>query len=115
MVLYKWLQDSAYGDRFAGGVFTHSALRTFNYHRWLSSVAGTVVEARIVQGQAWLKVDVMELAGDADEEPKRAARCTGHLLPICADAWAGGAWIRDWFGGLPFGWDGSGVFGDDDC
>ena len=72
MVHNKLLQDSAYGDRFAGGVFPHSALRTSDYHRWHSPVAGTVVEARIVQGQASLKVDVMELAGDADEEPQRA-------------------------------------------
>lgn len=66
------LKDSLYGDRFAGGIFTHSALRTFDYHRWHSPVAGTVVEARIVQGQAWLEVDVVELAGNADEEPRRA-------------------------------------------
>ena len=54
------LRDSAFAARFAGGVFTHVALRTFDYHRWHSPVSGTVVEARIVQGQAYLDVNVIE-------------------------------------------------------
>ena len=36
------LRDSAYAERFAGGLFMHSALRTFDYHRFHSPVAGTV-------------------------------------------------------------------------
>jgi phosphatidylserine decarboxylase len=50
------LDDSPYAGRFAGGVFSHSALRTFDYHRWHAPVRGTVLEARVVQGQVWLDV-----------------------------------------------------------
>ena len=54
------LRDSAFAGRFAGGVFTHVALRTFDYHRWHSPVAGTVLEARNIQGQAYFDVEVVE-------------------------------------------------------
>ena len=54
------LSDSPHADRFAGGVFTHSALRTFDYHRWHAPAAATVVEARIIQGRAWLDVQVQQ-------------------------------------------------------
>lgn len=55
------LRDSPYAARFAGGVFTHIALRTFDYHRWHCPVAGTVLETRVVQGQAFLDVTVVQL------------------------------------------------------
>ena len=58
--IHQLLADSSYADRFAGGTFMHSALRTFDYHRWHSPVAGRIVEARIVRGQACLDVDVIE-------------------------------------------------------
>jgi phosphatidylserine decarboxylase len=50
------LAGSAYADRFAGGMFTHSFLNTFDYHRWHTPVRGTVVEARVLHGQAYLDV-----------------------------------------------------------
>jgi len=74
-----WNSDHA--DRFAGGVFTHSALRTFDYHRFHSPVAGTVREARIVQGQAYLDVDVIDSTAHAGAEPRRvlhAVEGTGY-------------------------------------
>ena len=37
---------------------THSSLRTFDYHRWHAPAAATVVEARVIQGRAWLDVKV---------------------------------------------------------
>ena len=55
------LDGSEYAPRFAGGVFTHSALRTFDYHRWHAPVRGTVLEARVVQGQVWLDVTAREV------------------------------------------------------
>lgn len=57
------LEGSPYADRFAGGVFTHSALRTFDYHRWHAPVSGQVVEARVVRGQAYLDVTTIESEG----------------------------------------------------
>ena len=50
------LDGSPHAHRFANGVFTHSGLRTFDYHRWHAPVAGTVVEARLIKGQAYLEV-----------------------------------------------------------
>lgn len=58
------LDGSPYADRFAKGVFTHSALRTFDYHRWHAPVAGTVIEARLIRGQAYLDVTTIEHGGE---------------------------------------------------
>ena len=54
--IHQLLDGSAYAERFGGGIFTHSALRTYDYHRWHAPVPGKVVEARIIQGQAFLDV-----------------------------------------------------------
>lgn len=73
------LAGSEFAQRFAGGVFTHSALRTFDYHRWHAPVSGTVVEARIVQGQAWLDVTAVEVGVDGDKRNVlRAMEGTGY-------------------------------------
>lgn len=56
--IHQLLEGSAYADRFRGGIFTHSFLNTFDYHRWHAPVRGTVVEARVLQGQAYLDVEV---------------------------------------------------------
>lgn len=53
------LEGSEYADRFKGGIFTHSFLNTFDYHRWHTPVPGKVVEARVIQGQAYLDVDTV--------------------------------------------------------
>jgi phosphatidylserine decarboxylase len=53
------LQGSDHADRFAGGTFMHSALRTYDYHRWHAPVPGTVVEARNIDGRAWLDVEAI--------------------------------------------------------
>ncbi len=59
--IQQLLEDSEYADRFRGGIFTHSFLNTFDYHRWHTPVQGTVLEARIIQGQAYLDVDVNQV------------------------------------------------------
>lgn len=60
----KWnildlLKDSPYADRFEGGIFMHSFLNTFDYHRQHAPVAGKVVEARTIPGQVYLEVSVV--------------------------------------------------------
>ncbi|HEX9730439.1 MAG TPA: phosphatidylserine decarboxylase [Thermoanaerobaculia bacterium] len=50
------LDCSEYAQRFRGGIFTHSFLNTFDYHRWHTPVAGTVIERKVIQGQAYLDV-----------------------------------------------------------
>ncbi len=52
------LAGSAYADRFKGGIFTHSFLNTYDYHRWHTPVQGKVVEAKVIQGQTYLDVVV---------------------------------------------------------
>jgi len=69
--IHELLKDSRYASRFAGGEFMHCALRTFDYHRWHSPVAGTVLEARIIPGQAWLDVDVADVEGPPGEQARR--------------------------------------------
>jgi len=54
------LEGSEYSDRFKGGIFTHSFLNTYDYHRWHTPVQGKVLESRIIQGQAYLNVSVTE-------------------------------------------------------
>ncbi|KAK3309810.1 phosphatidylserine decarboxylase-domain-containing protein [Chaetomium strumarium] len=50
------LNGSQYASSFAGGVWSHSFLCTWNYHRLHAPVSGTVVEARVIQGGAYLQV-----------------------------------------------------------
>lgn len=54
--IHQLLEGSAHADRFRGGIFTHSFLNTFDYHRWHAPVRGKVVESRVLQGQAYLDV-----------------------------------------------------------
>lgn len=54
--IHQLLEGSAYADRFKGGIFTHSFLNTFDYHRWHTPVRGKVLEARVLQGQAYMEV-----------------------------------------------------------
>lgn len=54
------LQDSEYADTFAGGIFCHSFLNTYDYHRLHTSVAGKVLEAKFIPGQVYLEVELAE-------------------------------------------------------
>lgn len=58
------LKDSAYAERFKGGIFTHSFLNTFDYHRWHTPVRGKILEAQVIQGQAYLDVEVNQVIVD---------------------------------------------------
>lgn len=51
--IHELLQGSQYADRFQGGIFTHSFLKSTDYHRWHTPVRGKVVEARVIQGQVF--------------------------------------------------------------
>jgi phosphatidylserine decarboxylase precursor len=56
--IHQLLDGSDYADRFRGGIFTHSFLNTFDYHRWHSPVQGRILEARVIQGQAFMDIRV---------------------------------------------------------
>ena len=64
MVHPRIVEDSDYADRFKGGTFTHSFLNTYDYHRWHTPVRGKILEAQIIQGQAYLRVDVDQVLVD---------------------------------------------------
>jgi phosphatidylserine decarboxylase precursor len=50
------LEGSPYKERFKGGIFMHSFLNTYDYHRLHVPVGGRVVESRVIQGQVYLDV-----------------------------------------------------------
>ena len=50
------LEGSPYRDRFVNGMFMHAFLNTTDYHRQHAPVGGTVLEARVIPGQAYLEV-----------------------------------------------------------
>ncbi len=62
--IHELLKDSAYADCFKGGIFTHSFLNTYDYHRWHTPVQGKILEAKVIQGQAYLDVDVNQVIVD---------------------------------------------------
>jgi len=67
------LQDSAYANDFKGGIFCHSFLNTYDYHRQHTSVAGKVLEAKFIPGQVYLEVNLKEQGEiDADGDVARA-------------------------------------------
>ena len=77
--VHQLLEGSDHADRFSGGTFTHCALRTYDYHRWHAPVPGRVIEARIIQGQAFL--DVVAQPGMVDGKRRnvlRAIEGTGY-------------------------------------
>ena len=50
------LQDSNYKDEFAGGIWMHAILDSFDYHRQHAPVAGIVREAKIIEGAAYMDI-----------------------------------------------------------
>jgi len=49
------LGDSAYKEKFKGGVFTHTFLSVSDYHRYHVPVGGKVVEIRNIPGRTWIE------------------------------------------------------------
>ncbi|KAA8914693.1 phosphatidylserine decarboxylase-related protein [Sphaerosporella brunnea] len=50
------LEGSEYAGAFKGGKFMHAFLNTTDYHRQHAPVMGNVVEAKVIQGAAYLEV-----------------------------------------------------------
>lgn len=66
------LQDSKYAEDFQGGLFTHSFLNTYDYHRQHTPVAGRVLEARFIPGQVYLEVNLSDQGEYANGDLARA-------------------------------------------
>lgn len=62
------LQDTQYKNDFAGGVFCHSFLNTYDYHRQHTPVAGKVLEAKFIPGQVYLEVNLQKLTKQEEED-----------------------------------------------
>lgn len=58
------LEGSDYKDDFAGGIWMHQFLNTTDYHRQHAPVGGKVLEAREIQGTAYLQVVAEPIPGD---------------------------------------------------
>jgi phosphatidylserine decarboxylase len=77
--IHQLLDGSAYADRFRGGIFTHSFLNTFDYHRWHAPVEGRVLEARVLQGQTFMDIGVRSAIVDGRaQNVLRAIDGTGY-------------------------------------
>ncbi len=63
------LQDSKFGDVFAGGIFCHTFLNTYDYHRQHTPVAGKVVEAKFIPGQVYLDVELKDQEDPGEGDP----------------------------------------------
>ncbi|KAI5925630.1 phosphatidylserine decarboxylase-domain-containing protein [Camillea tinctor] len=50
------LKGSEYADAFDGGIWMHAFLNMYNYHRQHAPVSGRVLEARNIQGSAYVEV-----------------------------------------------------------
>jgi phosphatidylserine decarboxylase precursor len=72
--IHQLLEGSAYVDRFRGGIFTHSFLNTFDYHRWHAPVQGKILEARVIPGQAFMDIGVKSAIVDGKTENVLDAR-----------------------------------------
>jgi phosphatidylserine decarboxylase len=79
------LADSEHADDFAGGVFCHSFLNTFDYHRLHAPVAGKVIEARFIPGQVYLEVN-LEQRNDSNDDGRLARAVTPRRLLHAEDS-----------------------------
>ncbi|MGL5618820.1 MAG: phosphatidylserine decarboxylase, partial [Tannerellaceae bacterium] len=68
------LEGSPYKDRFKGGTWCHSFLNTFDYHREHAPVGGKVLEARVIQGTAYLEVNPELVPNDTEGKHKLAMK-----------------------------------------
>ncbi|BAW79853.1 phosphatidylserine decarboxylase [Candidatus Nitrosoglobus terrae] len=58
------LKDSAYARDFEGGIFVHSFLNVYDYHRQHAPASGKILEAKFIPGQVYLdvKLEVLDTA-----------------------------------------------------
>lgn len=77
------LKDSKYADRFKGGIFMHSFLNSTDYHRWNSPVRGKVLEAKTIQGQNYLGVEVVKIIDAEGKERNHLSAQDGTGYQFC--------------------------------
>ena len=72
------LADSAHAEAFEGGLFCHSFLNTYDYHRLHTPVAGRVVEARFIPGQVYLQVELKS----SEDGPAPNEDLANAIIPV---------------------------------
>lgn len=78
--IMELLEGSPYKDRFKGGYFTHSFLNTQDYHRQHAPVGGTIVEARNIQGTAYMQVEAIPVEGDTNGRHEVIGKREFHIV-----------------------------------
>jgi phosphatidylserine decarboxylase len=73
------LKDSTYAKDFEGGIFIHSFLNIFDYHRQHAPAAGRVLEARFIPGQVYLEVRLQHL--DAEGRAEEDSSLPNAVIP----------------------------------
>lgn len=68
------LEGSKYKDDFKGGIWIHQFLNTTDYHRQHAPVGGKVIEARVLQGTAYLGVEAVPIPNDPQNRTKIVRR-----------------------------------------
>lgn len=78
------LGHSQFAPHFHGGTYVHYFLGPFDYHRFHSPVSGTIEQSEVVQGLAYLNVDIEDGQFDAPDDAKDGyeARQTRGILVI---------------------------------
>ncbi|KAK3175143.1 hypothetical protein OEA41_002389 [Lepraria neglecta] len=75
--IHGLLKESPYAGLFEGGIFIHSFLNTFDYHRQHTPIDDKVVEARTIDGQLYLGVTVANDPETGKPKFKGQRRVTG--------------------------------------
>lgn len=81
--------DVLKGGEFACGSFVHAYLAPFDYHRQHAPVSGRVREAKVVQGQCYLQVDIEAATpggGAPRLRPVRPIPLPGDVEPTAEDS-----------------------------
>ena len=73
------LKDSEYANDFEGGIFVHSFLNVYDYHRQHAPVGGKILEAKFIPGQVYLDVELEIL--DAQERAEENSNLANAVMP----------------------------------
>ncbi len=68
------LEGSPFKDRFENGIFMHSYLSPTDYHRQHAPIGGKVLEARVIQGQVYQKVEAEPLEQNSEKHSLKLKR-----------------------------------------
>ena len=95
------LAGSAYAQCFENGMFTHSYLTPFTYHRYHTPVRGTVLEAKVISDRVFAHVR-QKTGGLSADDPTGYQFRQDRALIILDSRWARWGWCPSaWTSSLP--------------